>query len=210
MAAAVVALTAGLILMSTRPWDSKPSAATSVAPSTDAPGPASTVEMPTAGPPPHEPPSASSPTSAAAPPPVQSFALPGCTKGGAAAIKPDLVKPTCNRQHWIEGLTWTEWGANGAAGTGIEEHSGCDPSCAEGEISRNRVQVLFTGKISAPVGSGCPSDLVFYSQMVVAYPDRTAVPFELGPTYAVTTRYNGLPAIRYNHLDVNCDAGPQL
>ncbi len=117
---------------------------------------------------------------------------------------------TCNRQHWIERLTWTAWGANGAEGTGIEQSANCDPSCAAGEIFRNRVQVLFTGGTSAPVGSGCPTTHLYYTQMIVAYPDLAAVLFDLSPNYAVTTRYNGMPAIRYNNLDINCQASPNL
>ena len=77
---------------------------------------------------------------------------------------------------------------------------------------RNRVQVLFTGGISAPVGSGCPATHLYYTQMIVAYPDLAAVPIEFNPgsEYATTTRYNGMPANRYNSLEINCEAGPQL
>lgn len=205
VAGTVLVVVSVLALMITRPWDSTPPATTSPAPSTIAPDPTSPGEKTAPSPPPIAATTPPAPTtSAASPPPAQRFALPGCTKDGIAAIKPDRVTPTCNRQHWIDGLTWTEWGAEGAAGTGTEQSIGCDPSCAEGEISRNRVQVLFTGQSSAPEGSGCPTDLSYYTQMVVAYPDLTEAPFEMNSEYAVTIRYNGMPAIRYNSLDVNC------
>lgn len=204
VAATVLAVVGGLVLTITRPWDSAPSATSSSASTSLAAGPTAT-EATTAASPPSIATTPSPPsTSAAAPPPAQNFALPGCTSGGAAAIRPDFAKPTCNRQHWIEGLTWTQWSATGAAATGIEQSQNCDPYCAVGEISRNSVQVLFTGKAPMPARSGCPTDLFYYTQMIVAYPDLAAVPFELSPEYAVTTRYNGMPAIRYNSLDVNC------
>lgn len=220
-AAVAVVAVATLALVLVRPWDSASSIST-------LPGTTETTtaaSMPptgiaTAKPPPpgvepvSEPPEAATPpapsSTAAGPTPSQPYALPGCTRTGIPVEKPVSAYPTCNRQHWIEGLTWTEWGASGATATGTEQSQNCDPSCATGEMFRNRVSVRFTGGSPTPPDSGCPATVLFYSQMVVAYPDLAEVPFEFSSDYAVVTRYNGMPAIRYNSLDTNCRPTSQL
>ncbi|TRW81253.1 protein kinase [Mycolicibacterium sp. 018/SC-01/001] len=140
----------------------------------------------------------------------QNYALPGCTRDGGVAQLPTSANPTCNRQHWFEGVTWTAWGPNGADGTGIEQLQTCNPYCAAGEIFRNRVELRFSGGTSGDVAGGCPTMVQFYTQMIVAYPDLTEVPFETNPDYAVVTRYNGMPAVRYNNLETDCRPTPNI
>lgn len=123
---------------------------------------------------------------------------------------PTSANPTCNRQHWFEDLSWTAWGPNGADGNGIEESQNCNPYCAAGEIFRNRVHVRFSGSMSASTGDGCPTAMLFHSQMIVAYPGLEEVPFDTNADYAVVTQYNGMPAIRYNKLTVRCRATPNI
>jgi hypothetical protein len=94
------------------------------------------------------------------------------------------------------------WGAAGAEGTGIEQRQNCTPNCAQGEIFRNRVHVLFTGSTSPPPESECPTTFRYYTQLIVAYPDLTAIPS--GVSYGTDTRYNGMPAVRYNDLEMLC------
>jgi hypothetical protein len=96
------------------------------------------------------------------------------------------------------------WGPTGAEGTGIEQIQNCNPNCAQGEIFRNQVQVLFTGATAAPAGSGCSTDYRYYTQLIVAYPDLTTVPND-GRGGTVTT-YNGMPAVRFNNLEVICNS----
>jgi serine/threonine-protein kinase len=148
--------------------------------------------------------------------PVQPYALPGCVRApNLVGERPQIVNPTCNHSHWIEGLRWTSWGASGAEGTGIEQSTSCDPSCATGEIFRNPVHVRFTGSTSASSDSHCPTTFRYYTQMIVAYPDRTEIPFPVptsdptsDPTVltAVVTRYNNMPAVRWYNLRIDCDS----
>lgn len=63
---------------------------------------------------------------------------------------------------------------------------------------------------SGPAGGGCPEAVQFYTQMIVAYPDLAEVPFETNPDYGVVTRYNGMPAIRYNRMMVDCQPAPNI
>ena len=80
----------------------------------------------------------------------------------------------------------------------------------QGEIFRNRVQVLFTGYELAPPDSGCPTTFRYYSQLIVAYPDLTEIPDGLPGPYmpfaGTDTKYNGMPAVRYNDLEIICNS----
>jgi serine/threonine-protein kinase len=101
--------------------------------------------------------------------PVQPYALPGCYRGGGAVTERPTDSAIGCRHHFFEGLTWMSWGAAGAEGTGIEQRQNCNPSCAQGETFRNRVQVVFTGYELAPPDSGCPNTFRYYSQLIVAH-----------------------------------------
>ncbi len=110
--------------------------------------------------------------------PAQPYALPGCYRGGedVSLTERPTESPFACRHHFFEGLTWMSWGVTGAEGTGIEQRQNCNPNCAQGEIFRNRVQVVFTGYELAPPDSGCPTTFRYYSQLIVAYPDLAEIP----------------------------------
>jgi hypothetical protein len=89
------------------------------------------------------------------------------------------------------------------------------PYCATGEIFRNPVHVLFSGSTSASGDSHCPTTFRYYTQMIVAYPDRAEIPFPV-PTpdqtsdpkvlTAVVTKYNNMPAVRWYNLQIICNS----
>ncbi len=139
---------------------------------------------------------------------VQRYALPGCYTGtdDAGLTERPAESPLRCRHQWFSDLAWTSWGPSGAEGTGIEEQKNCFPSCAQGENFRNRVQLLFTGSQPAPPESSCPNTFRYYSQLIVAYPNLTAVPQGLAYT-GIPERYNGMPALRYNDLELLCTTG---
>jgi hypothetical protein len=41
----------------------------------------------------------------------------------------------------VHSITWTQWGVDGAEGTGVFREKLCDPSCAEGDIEQEQVKV---------------------------------------------------------------------
>ena len=41
----------------------------------------------------------------------------------------------------VHSINWTQWGADGAEGTGVFREKLCDPSCAEGHIAQEKVKV---------------------------------------------------------------------
>jgi hypothetical protein len=107
------------------------------------------------------------------------------------------------RQHFYEDLKWTKWSASGADGTGIQQLQNCEPDCAQGEVFRNPVEVHFTGAAEAPPESRCPVGLRYYTQLIAAYPSGQAPDLGLGSTIT-PTRYNGMPALRWNNLQPYC------
>jgi len=51
--------------------------------------------------------------------------------------------------------------------------------------------------------SNCPTDLRYYAQLIAAYPSGPAP--DVGASVNVTpTRYNGMPALRWNNLQPYC------
>ena len=142
------------------------------------------------------------------------YALPACYgKGGARTIhiKPDTTTAAC-RFHWYEGLTWTTWGASGADGSGTEQLSNCNPSCAGGDTFRNSVEVHFSAPEAPPADSECPTEKLYYTQLIVVYPsapppqDASSSSSRDNP---VAFRYNDRPAFRWNSLVPYCQSlGP--
>ncbi len=56
--------------------------------------------------------------------------------------KPDAITLTCADGGWmVQSINWTQWGKDGAEGTGIFREKLCDPSCAEGDIVQEKVKV---------------------------------------------------------------------
>jgi hypothetical protein len=84
----------------------------------------------------------------------------------------------------------------------------CTPYCYNGQIFRNPVEVHFSGPEPPSADSGCPSDLRYYTQLIVAYPSTPAPPHAavVNPDTGepVYTQYNGMPAYRWDSLTPNC------
>jgi serine/threonine-protein kinase len=198
--AVVVVLVVGALIV-WRPWrspehgaasaSSTPSAAqTATAP----PASSSVVAAPPLPPPP----------TSTTPPPDPSYALPACYDARhLMTVEPEQPNLFC-RQHWYEDLKWTKWTASGADATGIEQLQNCDPNCAQGEVFRNSVEVHFSAAAPPPPESNCPTGVRYYTQLIVAYPSGAAP--DLGSSVArdTPTRYNGMPALRWNNLQPYC------
>ncbi|WP_156750184.1 hypothetical protein [Mycobacterium sp. E2479] len=150
------------------------------------------------------PPSARTATTPPESAPVSHTALPACYDSASVAEKPSTAGLLC-KGHWFENLTWSSWGPDAADGAGFEAVKGCTPSCAEGELTRNRVEVHFSGPASPPADSGCPADIGYYTQLIVAYPTSTPPQFATGYEGApISEKYNGIPSYRWNGLIPHC------
>jgi serine/threonine protein kinase, bacterial len=222
VSAAAVLLVA-VVALAWHPWKSSRSIPSVEGASSTPTAPRTSVVLPSS---PAPPPPGTNTITTTVSQPAQPYALPGCTHDpDTVTERPDTANLTCNRLHWIEGMTWTSWGPAGAEGIGTEQTSNCDPICATGAIFRNRVQVVFTGSTSAPYDSQCPAAFLYYTQVIVAYPDLTEATFDEllsdafglnidiggqtsrpGAPTTTATKYNGMFAIRWNDLHINCDS----
>jgi len=56
--------------------------------------------------------------------------------------KPESIMLTCADGGWlVHSITWSTWGVGGAEGTGIFREKLCEPSCAEGDLAEEKVNV---------------------------------------------------------------------
>ena len=59
--------------------------------------------------------------------------------------KPESIMLTCADGGWmVHTITWSKWAKSGAEGTGIFREKLCEPSCAEGEIAKEKVKVTLS------------------------------------------------------------------
>lgn len=62
-----------------------------------------------------------------------------------AESKPEAITFTCgDGGQYVDGITWSIWGINGAQGTGKYHVNSCDPSCAEGEFLSAEVEITLS------------------------------------------------------------------
>ncbi|WP_216894107.1 hypothetical protein [Nocardia alni] len=84
--------------------------------------------------------------------------------GGSAEVRPVRISSLhcgTNADIWIDGLTWTKWGANEADGAGIEHVNTCSPDCAAGNYTPYPVRVV--------LGAVSPEGTVFGSITITGY-----------------------------------------
>jgi hypothetical protein len=147
----------------------------------------------------NSPPEASAPQTPTAVPtstPLNRYALPACY----GQTDPPTERPTtvtfqtcADGGRRLESMSWSSWGAAGAQGTGILSYQVCEPSCAEGHREQYAVNVSAFEPQPADHNSGCPTDMMFYSEMIVSFPASAPNPTEM----AADTTYLGRPAIRF-------------
>jgi serine/threonine-protein kinase len=207
---AVIAAIIGVVVLAVAavlvwwPWQEGSSTTTATASVTSPP--VNTTTQPPAttsiAPPPLAPPT----TSTADPAPAFRTALADCYQYNPIEVKP--TNTGC-RHHWYEDLKWSSWGPNAADGTGIQKLQNCTPSCAEGEMFSNPVELHFSAPGLPPPNSSCPIDIGYYTQLIVAYPSTSPPPLAalrsvIFSGEPVTTKYNGMPAYRWNALAPIC------
>lgn len=93
----------------------------------------------------------------------------------------------------LEAMSWSSWGSAGAQGSGIFSYQVCEPNCAQGHRVRYAANVSAFDARPAGYNSGCPTDVLFYSEMIISFPASSPDADEVG-TY---TTYLGRPAIRF-------------
>ena len=107
----------------------------------------------------------------------------------------------------LRNMTWDSWGPYGADGMGTAHGLVCEPSCAEGYYVGVPVVVHAWNATPPPYTSKCPSDIEFYADMILAFPDSEAPPESSIPP--ALSRYNGIQFTNYTVADPPIrDMGP--
>lgn len=75
------------------------------------------------------------------------------------------------RSHRLINLVWSSWNADGAQASGDETvETSCTPDCSSGPAYTNVVQVRASKPQAPPPDTGCPADVLFFTDVVVSYP----------------------------------------
>jgi hypothetical protein len=125
------------------------------------------------------------------------YALPGCYGGDTQpAERPTQAQfQTCaDGSKELTGLTWTNFGPDGADGAGTYSFQVCEPNCAAGHRVSFPVVVHADEPLPQVPGAGCPPATQFYSNLVIAYPHD--MPGAAGG--APNMRFRGMPATLYS------------
>ena len=149
------------------------------------------------------PPPASLPSTSAVPMPTTTtgvdayrYAVPGCFfKEDRLTERPtSFTFETCaDGSLRLESMSWSSWGSSGAQGSGIFSYKVCEPNCAEGHRVQYAANVSAFNPRLASYNSGCPTDVMFYSEMIVSFPASSPNTSEI----STDTTYLGRPAIRF-------------
>lgn len=113
--------------------------------------------------------------------------------------KPSRVVYNCDSTGVMDGMTWTSWGGDGATGTGTDNSVECQPDCAQGPHLINPI-VVHAWNPKPAAEPGCPANVAFYSDLVIAYPNDAPPWIQPGSTWSPGTEfveYNGMPAVHF-------------
>jgi hypothetical protein len=123
--------------------------------------------------------------------------------------RPETLTYLCDHTSTMREMTWTAWGPDGAAGTGIDDAVECQPNCAEGRRLVNPIAVHAWNP--RPV-EGCPADVWFYSDYTVAYPEGVPPWVQPGTSWDENVDYillDGVPAVHFkNQRPLSCTPNP--
>ncbi len=126
--------------------------------------------------------------------------------------RPATVEYICDSTSIMENMTWTSWGPDGANGTGTDNSLECQPDCAQGPRLINPI-VVHAWNPKAPITTGCPPDVQFYSDLTVAYPKGVPPWIKPGTSWSNTVDYitiDGMPAVHFtNQGPRSCTPLPQ-
>lgn len=152
-------------------------------------------------------------TSGAVPLQPQGFVAPGthyAFPGHYSPQSPAQERPTYvalnHRFYSLSNLTWTTWGPEGADGSGqVLTQTNCDPTCAEGTRYTDTVEIHASHPQPPPASSGCPNGALFYTDVVLSYPNGSTAPRNASGGDFQWTTVNGVEAIHYWNRVPTCE-----
>lgn len=147
------------------------------------------------------------PSAAAEPSPAVQYAIGKCvTTEQPASVEPVRFDYNCDGTGILEGMVWTEWGPDGAKGTGKDTSIECQPNCAQGASLTNPV-VVHAWNPTASDNPVCPAGTLFYRDMTIAYPDGVPPWIAPGATWDEGTDFvmiDDMPGVHFSNLDPFC------
>lgn len=118
--------------------------------------------------------------------------------------EPTTVIYNCDGTSVMQNMTWTSWGPDGATGAGMDNSVQCQPDCAQGPHLYNPI-IVHAWNPKPADKPGCPEDVLFFTELTVAYPQGVPPWIKPGTSWSDTARYidvDGMPAVQFT------DAGP--
>lgn len=138
---------------------------------------------------------------------VTTYAIGKCFDPAQGAVEhPATFDYNCNTTGVMKDMTWSEWGADGARGTGTDSSVECQPNCAQGPTLVNPIVVHAWNPV-ASTSAACPGDVKFYSDMTIAYPKGVPPWIQPGTTWTPGTDFvtvDGMPAVHFSDLNPTC------
>lgn len=125
---------------------------------------------------------------------------------GPVVQRPTRFAYNCDNTGVMDAMTWTQWDADGARGTGTDTSIECKPNCAQGPKLVNPIAVHAWNPLPAPT-AGCQEDAQFYSDMTIAYPEGAPPWIDPGTTWDTGTDFvtvDGVPAVHFSGLAPKC------
>ena len=125
------------------------------------------------------------------------YALPACYGGDTVPMdRPAqaLFQTCADGSKELTDVTWTTFGPDGADGTGTYSYKVCEPNCAAGHRVFFPVVVHADEPQPQMPGAGCPAGTMFYTNLVIAYPNGVPGADGGGPNM----RFRGMPATLYS------------
>ena len=108
------------------------------------------------------------------------------------------------RFHFFRNVQWSSWGPDGAQATGTEfVQTSCDPSCSNGPSFTNPVQIRASNPQPPAPNTGCPADVLFYTDIVIVYPNAAPPQFEARDLQWASQ--SGRPAAHYSAHQPFCE-----
>lgn len=124
--------------------------------------------------------------------------------------RPETVE--FSRWNVLLNMTWSAWGPDGAVGEGSQSvQTNCDPSCGHATRYAQPIQIRASNPIAPSPSTGCPSEVMFYTDFVITYPS-TALPLPMkGPggyesDGGELINNDGKTAARYSARQPSCDS----
>lgn len=147
---------------------------------------------------------------AADPQPAQTtYAIGKCvTAQQPAQAEPARFDYNCDNTGVLQNMTWTQWGYDGAEGTGEDASVECQPNCAQGTTLTNKV-IVRAWNPKQERNSECPPGVAFYRDMTIAYPEGVPPWINPGTNWDEGTDFvevDGMPAVHFSNMNPWCRA----